>query len=85
MFIKKKIGPKGQVVVPKYARDFLGIKEGSSVILEVKEDSVVLKPEKSAEQAVKDYVSVVKKKLVREVDVKKVLQEEMEERFVLPR
>ena len=81
--LRKKVGPKAQVVIPKDVRDFLGIKQGSSVIMEVKEDSVILKPEKPAQRAVNDYLSVVKKKLVQEIDVKKILQEEVEQRVVL--
>lgn len=85
MILKRRVGPKGQVVIPKDVRDSLGIKNGSSIILEVKEDSVVIKPEKPAEQAVKDYTSVVKRKLAQEINLKKILQEEIEERVVLPR
>jgi len=39
-----KVGRKGIVIIPKAFREKVGIKEGSKVVLEVIEDSLVLKP-----------------------------------------
>ena len=41
---KLKVGPKGQVVIPKIVRESLGIRVSSTVMLEVKEKAVEIKP-----------------------------------------
>ncbi len=83
MFVKRKVGPKGQIVIPKDAREFLGIKRGSNVVMEVKEGVLIVRPQKPADKAVDDYASVVKRKLAREIGIKQILEEEVEQRTVL--
>ncbi|MGQ9468809.1 MAG: AbrB/MazE/SpoVT family DNA-binding domain-containing protein [Nitrososphaerales archaeon] len=50
--LKSKVGPKGQAVIPKEIRDMLGIKPGSEVIFEIREDEVVVKPLKKRSSVV---------------------------------
>jgi len=85
MQIKRVIGPKGQLVIPKDLRDYLGIKVGDTVTFEVREGLVILKPGKTPEEAVEDYIAVVKNKLKAEVDMERVIEEEALERVVLRR
>ena len=40
--LKLKVGPKGQIVLPKIVRDKLGIKPRSYVIADLKEDELIL-------------------------------------------
>ena len=40
---KTTVGPKGQVVIPKKIRDKIGIKEYSEVIVNIIDDSVIIK------------------------------------------
>jgi len=40
--LKLKVGPKGQIVLPKIVRDKLGIKPRSYVIADLKEDELTL-------------------------------------------
>lgn len=40
--LKLKVGPKGQIVLPKIVRDKLGIKPRSYVIADLKEDEITL-------------------------------------------
>jgi AbrB family looped-hinge helix DNA binding protein len=42
-----KIGPKGQVVIPKEIRDELGISPGTKIDFRLDGDSVVLRPRRS--------------------------------------
>jgi AbrB family looped-hinge helix DNA binding protein len=51
---RRRIGAKGQVVIPKNVRDFLNIESGSDVVFEVKDDAAILRPSKS--QLVEDYL-----------------------------
>jgi len=41
--IKLKVGPKGQIVIPKVFRDAYGIKEGGEVIIEPTDKGLVIK------------------------------------------
>jgi len=51
--IKVKVGPKGQIVIPKVFRDAYGIKEGGEVIVIPTEDGLIIKRKKSVEEIVK--------------------------------
>tara|TARA_Y100000310_G_scaffold330441_1_gene402066 strand:+ start:789 stop:1046 length:258 start_codon:yes stop_codon:yes gene_type:complete len=41
---KLKVGPKGQVVIPKTFRELKGISKGSNVIMEIHQDELIIKP-----------------------------------------
>ncbi len=41
---KTRVGPKGQVVIPKIIRESLGIKESGNVLMEVKEHILEIHP-----------------------------------------
>lgn len=79
MWVKRKIGPKGQIVVPKDIRDYLGLKSGSGVILELRGRELVLKPEVEPEKFVEEFLSVPRK-LKRKIDLKKLYEEQLEEK-----
>ncbi|HZW55826.1 MAG TPA: AbrB/MazE/SpoVT family DNA-binding domain-containing protein [Nitrososphaerales archaeon] len=67
MRIKVKLGDKGQIVIPKVARESIGLKERGGALLEVKEDVIEIRPlpsedlvQRSKERA-KKYGGDVKK------------------------
>lgn len=79
--IWRRIGPKGQVVIPKEIRDRLGLKEGVEVIVELRGNEVVIKKvSPPVEDYVNYYIATYNKKLEHEVDLKKLLEEERIER-----
>ncbi len=41
--IKLKVGPKGQIVIPKMLRESYGIKEGNFIIIELKDEGLMIK------------------------------------------
>ncbi len=43
MIIKRKVGPKGQVVIPKDIRDLLNIHPGSEILIEFKGDAIIIR------------------------------------------
>jgi AbrB family looped-hinge helix DNA binding protein len=43
MIAKMKVGPKGQVVIPKHFRDDFGLKTGEEVVLDYNGKEVVMK------------------------------------------
>lgn len=78
MQMKREVGQKGQIVLPKDVRDYLNIKPGSRIILEIRGTEVVLKPERTADDFV-DYFSKTLKKPRRRISmrtIKKALEEE---------
>jgi AbrB family looped-hinge helix DNA binding protein len=41
-FMTQKVGPKGQVVIPKKIRDELGIEPGDEVIVSLSENNIII-------------------------------------------
>ena len=81
MIIKRKIGPKGQIVIPEDIRKLLGIIEGSTVIFEILDGKIVLKSEKTPEDSIKEFLNIGKK-LTKKIDLKNTIGEQIEERLV---
>jgi len=76
MIIEKEIGKKGQVVIPKDIRKFLGLNKGQKVVFEVREKEVVLK-QSDPDKFLEDFLNVPKlKKPLRTKDIKKMLEEQ---------
>ncbi|OYT53752.1 MAG: AbrB family transcriptional regulator, partial [Desulfurococcales archaeon ex4484_217_2] len=72
-----------QIVIPKVVRDYLGIKPGDTVVLEVREGEVALVPGVDPKGFVEDFCSIVKEKLTRKVDLERLLESEVEEKLGL--
>jgi len=83
MRLAKTLGQKGQLVIPKVVRDFLGIKPGDVVVIEVREKEVLIRPGMDPERFVGDFCSLTDRKLTEKVDLERLLEEEVEERFAL--
>ena len=76
---KTTVGPKGQVVIPKGIRDKIGIKEYSEVIVDIMDDSVVIKKLKPESVSYVDYYcTTYSKKLTKKIDFKKMTEEQFE-------
>ncbi len=41
--LKLKMGPKGQLVIPKILRERYGMREGSEVLVQLREDDILLR------------------------------------------
>ena len=78
MIIKKTMGPKGQILIPKEARDFLWLKPGSEVIIEVKNNEIRIRPSIQHEDFLENFCSV-SKKLEKKIDIKKEFLSQYEE------
>lgn len=85
MIVKRTVGPKGQVVIPKDLREHLGVEPGSEVIFEVRENEVVLKPSIASTEVVEEYVSIVTSKLKSRIDLDKIIEEEVVEEVAIRR
>ena len=81
MIIKREIGEKGQVVIPKDIREFLDLKEREKVIFEVKDNEVVLKKEQDPREFIKDFLNVPGKEKKRPDEAIKEIKEIYEEQY----
>ncbi len=74
--MKRKLGPRGQVVIPKEIRDRLRLTEGENLTFEVSDDVILVRPEPSPQEFVRRFLTVKGKKLRRRLDWKSILDEE---------
>jgi AbrB family looped-hinge helix DNA binding protein len=83
MQVKRKLGSKGQIVIPKVVRDFLGLESGDEVVLEIRDKEVLIRRGVDPAGFVDDFCSLIGKKLKEKVDLEKLLEGEVEERIIL--
>ena len=76
--MKRKVGPKGQIVIPKEIRDTLGLREGASLVFSLSGDVIELRPEPRPEEILRRFLTVKGKRIRGRVDWKAVLDEEYE-------
>jgi AbrB family looped-hinge helix DNA binding protein len=77
----KRIGPKGQVLIPNSIRESLGLRPGVEVNIDVRGDEVVITRPKVEGSYTEYYLTTRSKKLVEPIDVKKLILEEALERY----
>ncbi|MEM4142994.1 MAG: AbrB/MazE/SpoVT family DNA-binding domain-containing protein [Candidatus Bathyarchaeia archaeon] len=83
MRIRRRVGQKGQIVIPKDVREYVGILPGGDVLMEVRDKEVVIRPEVDPKDFVEDFCRVVGQKLTKKIDLEVLLEQEAEERFAL--
>jgi len=83
MSIRRKVGPKGQIVIPKVFRESLGIKPGDKVLMEIREKELRIRPEADPERFIEEFCSAAGKKLTRKIDLERIFEEEVEGRIAL--
>jgi AbrB family looped-hinge helix DNA binding protein len=77
MIVQRKIGPKGQVVIPKDIRILLGLKEGSIINFEVVGDKVFINASLTPSKFIEEFIKTPKK-MKEKIDIKKQLSEQYE-------
>jgi AbrB family looped-hinge helix DNA binding protein len=80
---RKNVGPKGQVVIPKRMRDTLGLKPGVEVILEMRDQEIVIKKPHVRGSYTEYFITTSSPKLKKPIDIKKVITQEVEERHAI--
>ncbi|MEM3697261.1 MAG: AbrB/MazE/SpoVT family DNA-binding domain-containing protein [Candidatus Bathyarchaeia archaeon] len=83
MRIRRRIGQKGQIVIPKDIREYVGIMPGDEVVMEVREKEVVIRSGVDPKDFVESFCRVAGKKLTKKIDLEGLLEQEAEERFAL--
>lgn len=82
MYIIRTVGEKGQIVIPKDIREYFGLKRGSRLLFEVKNDEIIIRPQKDEEFA-EEFCSIVKEKLTKKIDIKRLYHDQIEGRNIL--
>lgn len=83
MKIRRKIGHKGQLVIPKVIREYVGIMPGDEVIMEVREKEVIIRSGVDPKDFIESFCSIAGKKLTKKIDLERLMEKEIEERLVL--
>ena len=82
MIIKRELGEKGQIVIPKDIRKFLGLEKGEEIIFEVKGQDVLLKKNEDSKKLLHEFFTLArpekKHKNITIQDIKKILDEQYE-------
>ncbi len=80
----RRIGPKGQVVIPKAIRDQAGLVEGAEVVVSLRDDEVVMRrPSPPTKSYLEYFTSTYSEKIRGRADIKKVIEEEALDRTVV--
>jgi len=79
--LRKNVGQKGQVVIPKQLRDALGLKPGVEVILEIRGDEIIIIKQKIEGSYTEFYTSTYASKLKNAVNSKEIIDEEVAQRY----
>ncbi len=77
MIIRREIGEKGQIVIPKDIRNHLGLDVGIEVTFEVKDNEIIIKKEKNNEEFLKDFLNFPKiKRKISVKELKRIYEEQ---------
>ena len=80
---RKKVGPKGQIVIPKDIRDKLGIKEHSEALIGLRGTEIVIRQIRPVSSSYAHYFSCTNaKKLKHKVNLKVLMDEEYKRNLI---
>lgn len=79
----RNVGPKGQVVIPKRMRDTLGLKPGVEVILEMRDQEIIIKKPQVRGSYTEYFIITSSPKLKKRINIKELITQEAEERHAV--
>ncbi len=78
--LRVRLGPKGQVVIPKIFRNEFKLYQGEEVILEEEENGILItSPQKNIVEELEKIAKTIKKELSQE-EINKLKEEQYEDR-----
>jgi len=78
MIIRREIGEKGQVVIPKDIREMLKLKKGEKIVFEVRGNEVILRQEQDPVEFLGNFLNTPKIKRGKK-SIKEMVLEQYEE------
>ena len=81
---KKSVGPKGQILIPKPMREAIGLKPGVEVLVELRDDEIVISKPKINGNYTEYYTTTSTPKLKNPINVKQLILKEVSNRNFLP-
>ena len=82
--IKRKIGPKGQIVLPKDIREQFNLKTGTDVVFLVEDQQIIIETPKEHREFIEEFCTLpenIKKRKVTSKQIKELIEVQYEERF----
>ncbi len=82
--IKRKIGPKGQIVLPKDIREQFNLKTGTDVIFLVEDQQIIIETPKEHKEIIEEFCTLpenIKKRKISSKQIKELIEEQYEEKF----
>lgn len=79
----RNVGPKGQVVIPKRMRDTLGLKPGVELILEMRDQEIIIKKPQVRGSYTEYFITTSSPKLKKRINIKELITQEAEERHAV--
>jgi len=80
MIIRRPIGEKGQVVIPRDIRNLLGLRAGREVVFEIESGGVKIKAEEDSDAIVEEFFNTPKlKKKLSARELKNIIYEQYDE------
>lgn len=79
--IVRKVGPKGQVVIPSDIREMLGIRPGEHVVVDVEDGNVIIKrKDESIAEHISELIPEKEKRDLDKIDVDEYYDREIADR-----
>lgn len=82
--IKRKIGPKGQIVLPKDVREQLHLRTGTEIVFSAENNKIIIEPALEPLQAVEEFCTPPKGYTRRKLSIKEIkrfIDQEHEEKY----
>lgn len=78
---ERKVGPKGQIVIPQVIRKNIGIEPRSKVFVAIEDEKIVIKPKRLTAEEFFNIVPKEKRRRISIEEIKKLEDEEYEEEW----
>lgn len=65
--VAERIGPKGEIKLPKHVLEALGVKIGEEVILAIKDRAVLIKSAQNLTEKITETIKLDDQKLIEEI------------------
>ncbi|MBI4141844.1 AbrB/MazE/SpoVT family DNA-binding domain-containing protein [Candidatus Woesearchaeota archaeon] len=82
--LKRRMGPKGQIVLPKDVREQLNLRTGTELVFYTKDNRIIIEPAENPLDAVEQFCTLpegILKAKPTAKEIKKIIDEQYEDRY----